>query len=38
MTTSWTDQVPWKVKVNIEGKWKTVKKGMLKDSGRCASA
>jgi hypothetical protein len=33
MTSRWTEEVPWRAKVNIEGKWKGVKKGNLKDSG-----
>ena len=33
MSSSWTDQVPWKVKVQKDGKWSTIKKGSLKDYG-----
>ena len=33
LSSSWTDQVPWKVKVQNDGKWTTIKKGALKDHG-----
>ena len=33
MTSQWTVEVPWKVKVNIDGKWRSVKKGNLRDAG-----
>ena len=33
LSSAWTDQVPWKVKVQNEGKWRTIKKGSLKDNG-----
>ena len=33
LSSSWTDQVPWKVKIQKDGKWSTVKKGSLKDHG-----
>ena len=33
LSSSWTDQVPWKVKIKKDGKWSSVKKGALKDHG-----
>ena len=33
LSSSWTDQVPWKVKIQKDGKWSSVKKGALKDHG-----
>jgi hypothetical protein len=33
LTSNWTMNIPWKVKVKIEGKWKSVKKGALKEFG-----
>ena len=33
MTSQWTQEVPWRVKIQVEGKWKSVKSGALKDHG-----
>ena len=33
LSSSWTDQVPWKVKIQKDGKWITVKRGALMEYG-----
>ena len=33
LTSNWTMEIPWKVKLNIDGKWKSIKRSGLKDMG-----
>ena len=33
LTSNWMMNIPWKAKVKIEGKWKSVKKGAMKEVG-----
>ena len=33
LTTGWSEAVPWRVKIKVENKWKTVKKTALKEHG-----
>ena len=33
LTTAWNMEIPWKVKLNIDDKWKTIKQAKLKDMG-----
>ena len=33
LTSQWTNEIPWKVKLKIDGKWQGVKKGKLVETG-----
>ena len=33
LTSNWTMNIPWRAKLKVDGKWKSVKKGSLKDYG-----